>query len=155
MGTRVGAGLALCFAFCAPCIAQGKPEGDSPDFSVPERKPQDPLLQLIRSLTPEQKTKLMESIKTWQTLGPELKTALRAREKALRKTLNDEVQAALEGTSLSKEQKDNFEKRYKEERRKLDAALRAEFDARRKSALEELVISLKKSILQGDSTQQN
>jgi hypothetical protein len=143
--------LALCiFAFEASSHA--KPEGDTPGASAapvpPDRKPQDPLLQLIRSLTPEQKAKLMESIKTWQQLGPELKTALRARDNAIRKSLNEEVQTALEGSSLTKEQRDAFEKRYKEERKKLESSLRAEFEARRKAGLEELVASLKKTFLQ-------
>ena len=149
--------LALCFlALNAP--SQGKPEGNSPGGppassgapAPPDRKQQDPLVQLIRSLTPEQKAKLMESIKTWEQLGPELKTALRAREHAIRKSLAEEVHAALEGSSLTKEQRETFEKRYREEKRKLESSLRAEFDARRKASLEELVGSLKKSILEGD-----
>lgn len=130
---------------------QGKPDEEKAEAPLPpERKQQDPLVQLIRALTPEQKAKLMESIKTWQQLGPELKTALRVRDKAIRKTLNDEVQAALEGSSLTKEQRELFEKRYREERKKLEASLRAEFEGRRKTALEEMIGSLKKSVLQGD-----
>lgn len=92
----------------------------------------------------------MESIKTWEQLGPELKAALRARENAIRKSLNEEVHAALEGSSLTKEQREIFEKRYREEKRKLESSLRAEFEARRKASLEELVGSLKKSILEGE-----
>jgi hypothetical protein len=134
--------------------SQAKPDGHPSEAGLaPEKKQQDPLLQLIRSLTPDQKAKLMESIKTWQTLGPELKTALRAREKSLRKSLNDEIASALEGESLTREQRETFEKRYKEDRRKLESSLRAEFETRRKAALEELAVSLKKSILQAESTQ--
>jgi hypothetical protein len=127
--------------------AHGKPDEEKAEGSpFPERKQQDPLLQIIRALTPDQKTKLMESIKTWQQLGPELKTALRARDKAIRKSLHDEVQAALEGASFNKDQKELFEKRYREERKKLETSLRAEFEVRRKTALEDLVNSLKKSV---------
>jgi uncharacterized membrane protein len=130
---------------------QVKPDEEKTEAPLPpERKQQDPLVQLIRALTPEQKAKLMESIKTWQQLGPELKTALRARDKAIRKTLSDEVQAALEGSAFTKEQRDLFEKRYREERKKLEASLRTEFEARRKAALEEMIASLKKSVVQGD-----
>jgi hypothetical protein len=130
-------------------IAEGKSDEDKSEATLqPERKQQDPLLQLIRALTPEQKSKLIESIKTWQQLGPELKTALRARDKAIRKSLTDEVQAALEGTSFNKEQRELFEKRYKEERKKLDSSLRIEFEVRRKAALEDLVRSLKTSVAQ-------
>jgi hypothetical protein len=142
---------ALLSAAYAPVAAHGKPEEARTEAAPPpERKQQDPLLQLIKALTPEQKSRLMESIKTWQQLGPELKTALRARDKAIRKTLNDEVQAALEGSSFTKEQCELFEKRYREERKKLETSLRTEFEARRKGALDELVNSLKKSVLQGE-----
>jgi hypothetical protein len=154
---RVCSGAVLCAAFLgtgyAPvtALALGKPDEAKTEVVLsPERKQQDPLLQLIRALTPEQKSRLMESIKTWQQLGPELKTALRARDKVLRKTLNDEVQVALEGTAFTKEQRDLFEKRYREERKKLETSLRTEFEARRKGALDELVNSLKKSLIQGD-----
>lgn len=129
--------------------ANGKPDEEKAESPLPpERKQQDPLLQLIRALTPEQKAKLMESIKTWQQLGPELKTALRARDKSIRKSLNDDVQAALEGSSFNKEQRELFEKRYREERKKLETSLRTEFEVRRKTALEDLVNSLKKSVAQ-------
>jgi len=148
---RILACTALLGVSFGPFPAYGKPEEDKLESALPpERKQQDPLLQLIRALTPEQKSKLMESIKTWQQLGPELKTALRARDKAVRKTLNDEVQAALEGSSFTKEQRDLFEKRYREERKKLETSLRSEFEARRKGALDELVNALKKSVVQGD-----
>jgi hypothetical protein len=127
----------------------GAKPNEEKDESLPqqEKKHPDPLLQLIRSLTPEQKAKLMESIRTWQQLGPELKASLRARDKAIKKSLSDEVQAAFEGSSFTKEQKELFEKRYKEERRRVESSLRSEFEARRKVALEELVNSLKKSVL--------
>jgi hypothetical protein len=149
---RTLTGVALLGGCALASLAHGKPDEEKPEApSPPERKQQDALLQLIRTLTPEQKSKLMESIKTWQQLGPELKTALRARDKAIRKTLNDEVQAALEGSTFSKEQRELFEKRYREERRKLEASLRTEFEARRKAALEEMVNSLKKSVAEGDA----
>jgi hypothetical protein len=161
VGKRI-AGLQFCFrtlacstllgAIILPISSHGKPDDERPESALlPERKQQDPLLQLIRALTPEQKAKLMESIKTWQHLGPELKTALRARDKALRKTLNDEVQAALEGSSFTQEQRDFFEKRYREERKKLETSLRSEFETRRKAALEDLVTSLKKAASEGAS----
>jgi hypothetical protein len=148
---RTFVGIAWFGVALGGTFALAKPSEDKTESLLQqERKPQDPLLQLIRALTPEQKAKLMESIKTWQQLGPELKTALRARDKALRKTVNDDVQAALEGASFTKEQQELFEKRYREERKKLETSLRTEFEARRKAALEELIASLKKSVAQGE-----
>jgi hypothetical protein len=139
------------FGLLALFVVEGKAAEDKTEGNAQHERKQDPLLQLIRALTPDQKAKLMESIKTWQQLGPELKATLRARDKVLRKSLNDEIQAALEGSSFTKEQKEAFEKRYKEERKKLESNLRTEFEARRKTALEELVTTLKKSVAQGES----
>ena len=150
-GFRSLASWALLGISLAPARAHGKPDEEKTEVALPlERKQQDPLLQLIRGLSPEQKARLMESIKAWQQLGPEVKTALRAKDKAIRKTLNDEVQAALEGSSFTKEQRDLFEKRYREERKKLETSLRSEFEARRKGSLDELVNSLKKSVVTGE-----
>lgn len=148
---RTFTGIAWFGVALGGTFARAKPSEDKTESSLhQERKQQDPLLQLLRALTPEQKAKLMESIKTWQQLGPELKTALRARDKALRKTVNDDLQAALEGASFTKEQEEFFEKRYREERKKLETSLRTEFESRRRAALEELVTSLKKSVTQGE-----
>lgn len=119
------------------------PAQNSPSPSNPNRKETDPLIQLVRSLTPEQKTRLIESIKTWQELTPEVKQALRARETTLKKSLTDEIDAALEGVQISQEQRAMFGKRYKEERRNLDQSLRSEVDARRKAGLQEIVAKIK------------
>lgn len=126
-----------------PKPAETKP-AEAPEKST--RKEQDPLVQLIRALTPEQKARLMENIRAWQQLAPDIKQALRARDKALRKVVADEVQAALEGTQLTQEQRELFEQRYREERRKLEATLKTEMEARRKAALEEMIARLKQSV---------
>jgi hypothetical protein len=112
----------------------------------PNRKEQDPLVILVRALSPEQKARLLENIKAWQQLSPDIKQALRARDKVIKKTLADDIQAALEGTQLTPEQREQFEKRYREERRKLEANLRTEMEARRKAALEEMTSRLKESV---------
>ena len=147
MARREIAGPCLfVFWLCGTLQAQDAPKPQPPAAtSAPaaSRKEPDPLVQLVRSLTPEQKTRLIESIKTWQELTPEVKQALRTRETTLKKALTDEIDTALEGTEISQEQKAVFEKRYKEERRKLDQSLRAELDTRRKAALQEIIGKIK------------
>lgn len=140
--------LALSGVLLAPIRAEetGKPPAQpnpAPAPAHPNRKETDPLVQLVRSLTPEQKTRLIESIKTWQELTPEVKQALRARETTLKKSITDEIDAALGGTEISQEQKALFEKRYKEERRNLDQSLRAELDTRRKAGLQDIIAKIK------------
>ncbi len=136
--------LALLGVLLAPTRAQETEKPPAlPAPSHPNRKETDPLVQLVRSLTPEQKTRLIESIKTWQELTPEVKQALRARETTLKKSINDEIDAAIGGTEISQEQKALFEKRYKEERRNLDQSLRAELDTRRKAGLQDIIAKIK------------
>ena len=112
----------------------------------PNRKAVDPLVEIIRSLTADQKNQLMENIKAWQQISPDLKQALRNRDSLLRKKFKDEVDAALVDTPVSPEQRSAFEERYREERKKVDSGLRAELDGRRKAALDEVVQRLKKTL---------
>ena len=112
----------------------------------PNRKQVDPLVDIIRSLTADQKTQLMENIKAWQQISPDLKQALRNRDTLLRKKFKDEVDAALGDTPISAEQRAAFEERYRDERKKVDLALRAELESRRKAALDEVVQRLKKTL---------
>ena len=138
--------VALFRVILSPARAEetGKPPAQPAPAPAPaSRKETDPLVQLVRSLTPEQKTRLIESIKTWQELTPEVKQALRARETTLKKSITDEIDAALGGTEISQEQKALFEKRYKEERRTLDQSLRAELDLRRKAGLQDIIAKIK------------
>jgi capsule polysaccharide export protein KpsE/RkpR len=127
-------------------LAKDPPAAAPPAEGARSGKETDPLVQLVRSLTPEQKTRLIESIKTWQELTPEVKQALRAREKNLKKTLLEEMEAALAGTNFTQEQKDLFEKRFKEERRKLEVALRTEIEARRKAGVQEISEKVKAEV---------
>ena len=118
---------------------------ESPETPKSAKEP-DPLILLVRSLTPEQKARLIESIKAWQELTPEVKQALRAREKTLKKTVAEEIESALADTSLTPEQREQFEKRFKEERRKLDASLRVELETRRKNGIQEITDKLKAEV---------
>ncbi len=114
----------------------------------PNRKAMDPLLAMIRNMTLEQKTQLMENIKAWQQVSPDVKQALRNRESLIRKKLKEEVDAALGDTPISNEQRSVFEDRYREERKKIDTALRAELETRRRESLEEVVQRLKKTLIE-------
>ena len=150
-GRKIASAVLGILALCHPLHAQEaeKSKKSAPLDSgqtPPNRKEPDPLVQLVRSLTPEQKARLIESIKAWQELTPEVKQALRARDTALKKNISEEIDAALEGSEWSQEQRAAFEKRYKEERRKLDQTLRAELDMRRKAALQEIVGRIKSEL---------
>ena len=147
----------LFFSFEEGASLKAQPEGIPPEPPTtkgaaatlgerPNRKSVDPLVDIIRSLTADQKNQLMENIKAWQQISPDLKQALRNRDSLLRKKFKDEVDAALGDTPLSAEQRTAFEERYRDERRKIDLGLRAELESRRKAALDEVVQRLKKTL---------
>ncbi len=148
--TSLGTTLSVTIALAALGLGAGGFVASAQDAVSepihPGKKEQDPLVQLVKSLSAEQKSKLIESIKAWKELTPEVQQALRAREKMLRKSLAEEIEAALANTSPTQEQREFFAKRYREERRKIDQSLRTELEARRKVALEEVVAQLKATL---------
>ena len=96
------------------------------------------LLQAIRALPAEKRQQLRENLRTWQNLSDGQRQQLRERETSLRKKAAEELAACLPDAKLSAEDQELFQKRYIEERRKIEAALRAETEGRRKSELERL-----------------
>jgi hypothetical protein len=96
------------------------------------------LLQAIRALPAEKRQQLRENLRTWQNLSDGQRQQLRERESVLRKKAAEELSACLPDSKLSGEDHELLQKRYIEERRKLETNLRAEIDARRKAEVERL-----------------
>lgn len=119
----------------------------------PDKKPEqvrakneeaESLKKAIRALSPEQKQRMAENLKAWKQLTAEQKEALRQREQLQRKQASDEV--ANVTAELPPAQRDLFLQRYQEERRKLQASLRQEMEARRKAELTDLLHRLKQEL---------
>lgn len=110
---------------------------DSPEF--------DNARKAIEGLAPDQRKRFQENFKRWSNLSPEEKKALRDRDEIRRGRLNQEIEAALKqaGLELDKERREQFGKRYGEERRKLEEQLRREMEEKRRPLVEELVGRLK------------
>ncbi len=116
----------------------GKNAGpNSPEFENVRRA--------IDALTPEQRRRFQENFAKWINLSPEEKRALRDRDEQRRKRVRLEVDKAIKeaGLQLDAERREQFAKRYAEERRKLEEQLRRETQEKRQPRLREIVGKLK------------
>ncbi|MHA3775082.1 hypothetical protein ACXR0O_26470 [Verrucomicrobiota bacterium sgz303538] len=95
----------------------------------------------IDELTPEQRRRFQENFARWINLSPEEKRLLRDRDEMRRKRIGQEIEQAIQqsGLQLNGEQREQFAKRYAEERRKVEEQLRREMDEKRQPRLKEIV----------------
>ncbi len=150
-------------ALAAPSLCQTP--GETPDTSTPPPKralgawlknglkpfdgtpsPEfDNVRRALDALTPEQRKRFQENIIRWVNLPPEEKKALRDREEVRRKVMQQEVDAAIQdsGLQLDGDRREQFVKRYAEERRKIEEQLRKETNEKRKPLVHEMVARLK------------
>lgn len=106
------------------------------------------LFQTIRALPPEKRQQLKDNLQTWQNLSDTQKQQLRERQNFLAKKAAEELAACLPGTKLSPEEMEQLQKRYIEERRKIETKLRTEMEARRKTELEQLAEKFREELRQ-------
>ena len=128
-----------------PAADAGKPEGGprrggrlmSPEF--------DNVRRAIEALTPEQQKRFQENFLRWSNLPPEEAKALRERAEVRRKKIQEAINNALAeaGLDLDKEKKQQFYRRYFEERRKVEAQLWKELEEKRKPLMKEIIGKLK------------
>lgn len=99
----------------------------------------------IDALTPEQRKRFQENFVRWSNMSPEAKKALRDREEFRRKKMAEDVEAASRelGVDLDKERREQFAKRYVEERRKIEEQIRREMEEKRRPLVKDLVARLK------------
>jgi DNA-directed RNA polymerase specialized sigma24 family protein len=95
---------------------------------------------MLETLTPEQKQRLEDNMKAWKQLTPEQRQSLREKDGLVRKKFLEEAIEA--SASLPEERREAFQKQYVEERRKLEASLRQDLEARRKHGIEEILRKL-------------
>ncbi|MEK0446923.1 MAG: hypothetical protein RLZZ399_2244 [Verrucomicrobiota bacterium] len=131
-------------ASAQPPSAEGS--SSSPSAAAAPKRDAKSLQKLLQELTPEQRQRLIENLRTWKQLSPDQKQALRERDGLLKKRAEEEAGAL--ANELSEDQKDVFQKRYIEERLKLEMVLRQEFDTRRKAEIRELVERLRRELSQ-------
>jgi|GEM_PF-2867502 len=97
--------------------------------------------QALNALTPVQRKRFEESFVRWSNLAPDEKKALLDREQLRKKLMLKEVDAALleAGLQLQGARREEFVRRYTEERRKIEEQLRKETNEKRKPLVRELI----------------
>jgi uncharacterized membrane protein len=99
----------------------------------------------LEALTPEQREQFRQNFARWISLTADDKKSLRDLQEIRRKHMQDEIEEAItqSGLQLDPERRQMFVKRYTEERKKIEEALRKETEERRGPRLEELRNRLK------------
>ena len=99
----------------------------------------------LDALTPEQRKRFQVNFWRWTNLSPDEKKALRDRQEMQKKVMQQEVQAAIaeSGLQLEGERREQFARRYSQERRRIEEQLRRETMEKRKPLVKDLVARLK------------
>lgn len=99
----------------------------------------------IDALTPDQRRRFQENFARWISLSAEDKRALRDRDEVRRKRVRQEVNKAIEeaGLQLDEAGREQFAKRYAEERKHLEEQLRREMQEKRQPKIREILGKLK------------
>jgi hypothetical protein len=99
----------------------------------------------LEALTPEQRQQFRENFNRWMNLSFGDKKVLRDAQEARRKHMSEEIEEAMTqlGLQLQGQKRQQFIKRYTEERKKIEEELRAEADEKRGPEVAELRARLK------------
>jgi len=97
--------------------------------------------QALNALKPAQRKRFEENFVRWANLAPDEKTALLDREQLRKKIMQKEVEAAIHESGLPLEgaRREEFARRYAEERRKIEEQLRKESTEKRKPLVHDLI----------------
>lgn len=151
-GAILAVGFASVHAQTAPEARDSSPTpGKRPGWfggnrpTGPEAAALENVRKALDALTPEQRKRFQENFWRWANLSPQEKKALRDREDVRKKVVEQEVSAAIQetGLTLEGERREQFVKRYGEERRKIEEQLRKETMEKRKPMVKEVIARLK------------
>src|SRR5213596_4373213 len=113
------------------------PHGPPPSQSIRER---------WLAMPPAARQNFRRNAERWMQMSPEERNVMRQRENLRRETITRETEAALResGLRLSPQERAQFESRYIQERRKVEQALRQQFETERQKELPALIQQLKR-----------
>ena len=135
----------------------------SPQLSEPSQKSRSPgtlrpesthrSAEQQQSQSPEQQQKFLENLHRWQALSPEEREVLRQRQRLNEKKREESITEAYQksGLHLSEEQRQQFRKRYLQERSKLEEQLLKETQEKRQAGNAAIIEDLKKEFASGPS----
>lgn len=147
----VASSLSLCLA---PTIFGQAPPPQPPVVTRPRiTRPTSNGLERWRQMRPDERQRFQSNAERWLRLAPEEQRILRQREEMRRERARREAEAALRqsGLELEAERRAQYERRYIEERRRIEQVLRQEIEERRQREMEPVVERLKKEFGQTPS----
>ena len=101
--------------------------------------------KFLDHLPPEQREKFRENFHRWQNMPSEEREALRLREEIRQRQLREEVEKLLKesGMQLDPNRRDQFTRRYSQERRQIEEKLQKEMAEKRAPLVKELAGRMK------------
>ena len=131
-----------------PAPARVAPVQGAPE--QPARPQRDPLLDM----SAEERLRFQSNIERWRQMPPEERRELREREGWRQQRLKREAEAAIRetGLQLERDKREQFERRYVQERKRIEQALRQEIKEKRQRELAPVVERLKKEFSQNSPT---
>jgi hypothetical protein len=138
--------VSVCLAEVA--VGQGPPQqpNGGPRISRPMRNGAD----RWRQMQPDERQRLRSNAERWLQMPPEQQRMLRERDEMRRLRAPREADAALRqsGLQLEAERREQYERRYLQERRRIEQTLRQELEEKRQRELAPVVERLKKEFTQ-------
>ncbi len=106
-----------------------------------------------RQMSPEDRLRFRMNAERWLNMSPDERRVLRDRENARHLRLQREADAALQqsGLQLEAEKREAYERRYIQERRRIERAIRLELEEKRQKELAPVQEQLKKEFGNGPS----
>jgi hypothetical protein len=144
----VVAAIALSLALAEQSSAQAPgPTGMGPRGFRPAR-------ERWRQMSPDDRQRIRSNAARWLQMPPEERQQLRLREGLRRQRIQQEARAALQdsGLQLEAEKRELYERRYIQERRRIERALRQDLEERRQREIAPVVESLKKEFGQAQGS---
>ncbi len=107
-----------------------------------------------RQMSPEDRQRFRTNAERWLNMSPEERRVLRDREGARHLRLQHEADAALQqsGLELEAEKREAYERRYIQERRRIERAIRLEVEEKRQKELAPVQEQLKKEFGNGQNS---
>jgi hypothetical protein len=134
----LAAGAALSIYAAQSTLAQppghGPNGGPRPHHNGPFIRP---ARERWRQMSPEDRQRLRSNAERWLSMPPEEQRVLRDRELMRRQRIQREADAALKqsGLQLEAEKREAYERRYLQERRRVEQSLRQDMEDRRQREL--------------------
>ncbi len=145
------ASAAILLAFAEHGSAQS--QGPGPGFGNGGQRQFRPMRQRWREMSPDDRQRLRSNAARWLQMPPEERRQLRLREGMRRQQIRQEAQTALQnsGLQLEAEKREMYERRYIQERRRIERAIRQEMEEKRQRELAPVMENLKKEFAQPQS----